>query len=224
MKLYMAVVLVLIILILFGLRALRRKTTAMLEQVLYVKQAPQLYLELLQNPRFKLLYRKSTIYLFQLDAYLILDDLHEIEERINLINTLPLTKPEKLDFLMKKLSYSCMKQDQQASKQTLEEWKQLLSSQKNEHAQRLLMEGETIYRLYIEHDQSLVSLFHQELQTSEGYRKGLVYYRLAKLAYYRNDNTAMNIYLKQAQSLLKGSTWQETVQEAQHNPSILETR
>lgn len=72
--LYFALVLILIIFVILNLEKLRRKSTSMLDDILYVKNNPALYLDLLDNRKLKLLYSNNTIEHFKLNAYLLMKD------------------------------------------------------------------------------------------------------------------------------------------------------
>ena len=79
-NLYLILVLILIVLAVMTLEKLRYRSSRTLDEILYVKNNPDLYLRVLQNRWLRLLYSDSTIENFRLNAYLMMGNQKKIED------------------------------------------------------------------------------------------------------------------------------------------------
>ena len=79
-NLYLILVLILIVLAVMALEKLRYRSSRTLDEILYVKNNPDLYLRVLQNRWLRLLYSDSTIENFRLNAYLMMGNQKKIED------------------------------------------------------------------------------------------------------------------------------------------------
>lgn len=219
---YVAGVVVVILLIQLALGKLRAISTMELDKVLYDQNNPKLYLELLKNKKLKLLYRKSILLQFALDAYLIAGDDLNTERMISQLNTFPMTKRENLEFNQKKLSYYCKKGNCEESMSALTKIKTILSKSKEQRYLNIISESELIYEIYIQHNIKLIEPLETHQKTQTGIDKGLTLYRLAKLSYYaKNEKNAIH-YLNLAKSYLVGTYWFVIIDSALKDLSFLE--
>lgn len=218
---YYAVFLVLIVLIIFFLSKLRQKTTNELEKVLYVQNKPKLYLQLLKNPRLKILYSKNALLQFELNAYLLSGDDLQIENIIKLLDVMTMTKGQSLEYNQKKLSYYCSLDKKDKAEDALNKIESILSKVKGDQAQSIRNESKLIFDIYIRHDTKLIKELEQIQANQQGVIRGLTMYRLAKLNYFDHDNNKARAYLVQARELLNNTVWFDIVESALKDMSIL---
>lgn len=219
---YVAGVVIIVVLIQLALGKLRQVSTSELDKVLYDQNNPKLFLELLKNKKLKLLYRKSILLQFELDAYLIAGDDLNTEKIITQLNSFPMTKRENLEFNQKKLSYYCKKGYSEESMAALTMIKSILSKSKEQRYLTIISESELIYEIYIQHNIKLIEPLEAHQKTQTGIDKGLTLYRLAKLSYYaKNEKNAVH-YLNLAKPYLVGTYWFVIIDSALKDLTLLE--
>lgn len=221
---YFSVFLTAVFLLLSLLGRLRRKTSNELEKVLYIRNDPGLYLRLLENPKLKLLFSKSTLLQFRLNAYLLSGEDERIKETIALLDRLPMARGERLEFLQKKLSYFCNQGSEDQAEAALKKIEELLARAKGEHARFILKESKLIFDIYIKHDTGLIKELEQLQKGQQGAARGITLYRLAKLNYFAHDSGKAREYLKQAQKLLTGTTWRDIAESALADLTVLDRK
>ncbi|WP_029452286.1 hypothetical protein [Clostridium algidicarnis] len=218
---YFTIILIVIFIISLLLNKLRQKTTNELEKILYIQNDPKLYLELLKNPRLKILYKKSSLLQFQLDAYLLLGDDFKIENIIKLLDIMIMTKGETLEYNLKKLSYYCSQAKKDKAQVAFNKIEDILSKVKGHQAQFIHKESKIIFDIYIRHDTKLIKELEQLQANQEGIVRGLTLYRLAKLSYFDKNSKKTQSYLLQAKELLDNTVWFYIVEEALKDMSVL---
>lgn len=218
---YIIILLTLMLLVIFLLNRLRQRTTNELEKVLYIQNKPELYLELLKNPRLKILYAKSTLLQFELNAYFLLGNNFEIERIINLLDTMPMAKGQALEYNQKKLSYYCSQGEKRKAQASLNKIEEILSKAKGNHVQAMLKESKLIFDIYINHDTKLIKELEQIQSDQQGAIRGLTLYRLAKLCYFDKNNRKAQEYLNEARSLLQGTAWFDIATAAALDMNVL---
>lgn len=219
--LYYLIFLILIFLIVFLLNKLRQKTTNELEKVLYIQNNPKLYLQLLKNPRLKILYRKSALLQFELNAYLLSGDDTQIESTIKFLDAMTMTKGESLEYNQKKLSYYSSMGEKDKAKEALDKIENILSKARGDLAQSILRESKLIFDIYINHDTKLIEGLETVLVNQQGAARGVTLYRLAKLYYFDGNNNKARAYLDQAKELLHNTAWFDIVESALKDMSVL---
>jgi hypothetical protein len=219
--LYYAIFLIVVFIILFLLSKLRRKSTQELEKILYFQNNPKLYLQLLKNPMLKVLYRKSILLQFELDAYLLLGDDSRVEDTIGLLDGTPMTKGESLEFCQKKLSYFCTVGKRPEAESVLQRIKSILSKVKGDKAEFIRKESKMIFDIYIRRDTNLIEELERAQMNEQGTTRGLTLYRLAKLNFFNNNAQKARTYLNRAKELLANTAWADIVESALKDMSIL---
>jgi hypothetical protein len=218
---YYAILLILIFVIIFLLAKLRQKTTNELEKVLYIQNKPELYLQLLKNSKLKILYSKSTLLHFELNAYLLQGDDIQTENIIRLLDAMTMTKGQSLEYNQKKLSYYCSLGSKDKAQDALNKIESILSKVKGDKAQSILKESKLIFDIYIRHDTKLIKELEQIQAIQQGATRGLTLYRLAKLSYFDKSESRAHGYLVQAKELLKNTAWFDIVESAIKDKSVL---
>lgn len=222
---YPSLIVLVVVFFVFMLSRLRKAATLELERTLYVKNDPQLYLRLLENPRLKLLYRKSTLSLFALNAQLLTGNDNEIISTLTSLQRVPLTRGEKLEYLTKRLSYFCEKQNREEAYKALEGIEIILKKPKPKPKQAsILNECRLIYAIYIKHDLKILPTLKNSLLTQSDPEKTLTYYRIAKLCYFAGDKTAAKENLLLAKNIQSQSAWSDIVALAIADLSILDRK
>lgn len=219
---YFMILLPAIFLALFLLSRLRRKTTNELEKVLYLQNDPQLFLKLLANPKLKILYRKSTLLQFELNAYLLSGDDLQIERVTGLLDAMAMTKGESLEYQQKKLSYYCSKGDKAKAEAALNRIESILSKAKGDQARFILKESRIIFGVYIEHDTKLIKELEKAQMKEKGAVRGITLYRLAKLCYFDGDYKKAQAYLLEAKEMLHNTAWFDIVELALIDMSVFD--
>lgn len=212
---------IVIFIIIFLLNKLRQKTTNELENILYLQNNPKLYLQLLKNPKLKILYGKNALLQFELNAYLLLGDDIQITSIIKLLDVMPMTKGQSLEYHQKKLSYYCTLGKKVEAEAALKKIESILFKVKGKHAQYILRESKMIFDIYICHDTKLIKELDCAQMKEQGVTRGLTLYRLAKLSFFEHNDKNMQAYLLQAKELLVNTVWFDIVESALNDKTIL---
>ncbi len=221
--LFLILICIIIILIVLLLTKLRRETTLKLEEILYVHNDVKTYLTVLKNNRLlRLLYPNGTIENLILDGYMMLNDKTMIEKQFEIVDGSHLNKGELLDFNLKKLSYFAKADNKEKSKQALDTISKILAKNNQPKYLEIKEEAARIYGLYIEKDVSLEKELLQLANKQEGIQKGITYFRLAKIAYYKTDKNEVDKYLQLAKPLIKDTVYQQIVELCQKDPHKLD--
>ncbi len=221
-KLFILLIGIIIIFIILQLTRLRRETTLKLEEILYVNSDVKTYLNVLNNNKLlKLLYPAGTIENLILDGYMMLDDADIIEKQFEKVEALHLNKGELLDFNLKKLSYFAKADNKKKSKQALDAINKILENNNKEKYREIKEEADRIFRLYIDKDVSLENELLQLANRQKGIQKGITYFRLAKIAYYKKQQKDVEKYLNLAKPLVERTNYQQIVELCEKAPEKL---
>ncbi|MGB7595069.1 MAG: hypothetical protein WBL80_05865 [Erysipelotrichaceae bacterium] len=220
---YPILIVLVVVFFVYMLSRLRKATTLELERTLYAKNDPGLYLSLLANPRLRLLYRKTTLLLFSLNAQLLKGDDDAIVTTLNTLQSAPLTRGEKLEYLSKKLSYFCEKQNAIEAGNALAGIESILKKPKPNQT-IILQECRLIYSIYIDHDMKVLKSLESSLQLQRDPEKILTYYRIAKLRYFAGDKKAARENLLLAKNIQSQSAWSSIAAMAYDDLTILERK
>lgn len=221
-KLFILLIGIIIIFIILQLTRLRRETTLKLEKILYVNNDVKTYLTVLNNNKLlKLLYPKGTIENLILDGYMMLDDADIIEKQFEKVEVLHLNKGELLDFNLKKLSYFAKTDNKKKSKQALDAINKILEGNNQTKYKEIKEEADRIFRLYIDKDVSLKNELLQLANRQKGIQKGITYFRLAKIAYYKKEQKDVVKYLHLAKPLVEKTNYQQIVELCEKAPEKL---
>ena len=187
---------------------------------------PALYLERLENNRrLTWVFRKNEILLMQLDAQMRLGQDAEIQHLIERLDGQRLQPREKVDYLQKRMSFFASIGEVEEAKESFIELTTYLHSVKADEVEKyrvMLEEGEEITQVYLDKNPDYRSTLLAKLATSSNpIQKGIRLYRLAKLSWFANDETAARDYLAQAKPLLVGSDYAPIIEQAQADPTIL---
>ena len=212
---------IVIFIIIFLLSKLRQKTTNELEKIIYLQNNPKLYLQLLKNPKLKILYGKSALLQFELNAYLLMGDDFQITNIIKLLDVMPMSKGQSLEYHQKKLSYYCTTGEKDKAEASLNKIVGILSNVRGNHAQYILKESKMIFDIYIRHDTKLIKELEQAQMKEQGITRGLTLFRLAKLSLFEHNDKNTQAYLIQAKELLVNTAWFYIVESALKDKSIL---
>lgn len=221
-KLFILLIGIIIIFIILQLTRLRRETTLKLEEILYVNNDVKTYLTVLNNNKLlKILYPKGTIENLILDGYMMLDDAEIIEKQFEKVEDLHLNKGELLDFNLKKLSYFAKTDNKKKSKQALDAINKILEGNNQTKYKEIKEEADRIFRLYIDKDVSLKNELLQLANRQKGIQKGITYFRLAKIAYYKKEQKDVVKYLHLAKPLVEKTNYQQIVELCEKAPEKL---
>ncbi len=187
---------------------------------------PALYLERLQNnSRLTWVFRKNEILLMQLDGQMRLGQDAEIQKLIKRLDAQRLLPREKVDYLQKRMSFFASIGDVEEAKDSFEKLATYLRSVKADEVEKyriMLEEGEEIIQVYLHKNPEYRGALLSKLSaTPNPIQRGIRLYRLAKLSWFAQDETAARGYLDQAKPLLAGSDYAPIIDEAQGDPSIL---
>lgn len=219
--LYFAILLMAICSIIFLLNELRKKSTNELEKVLYIQNKPKIYLQLLKNPKLKILYKRSILLQFELNAYLLLGDDFKTENIIKELDVMKMTKGESLEYCQKKLSYYCTGGNKAKALETLNKLECILAKIKGAQTEAIFKESKLIFDIYINQDTKLIKELELTGEKESGVIRGLTLYRLAKLSYFDQRYNKAKAYLNEAKGLLNNTAWFDIVESALKDMSIL---
>lgn len=188
-----------------------------------------LYLERLENNRrLKLIYRKPILLLYRLDGYLQKGDDEKALAVIRQLDAMKLEPRDKVEFYQKRMSFFVSVGDEKEARASLERLRNFLCSvqaDKVDKYKTILDEGNEIVRVYLDKDVSYMDeLLEKAKRTEHPVLRGVMYFRLAKLAWFKGDENERNRYLHQAERTLGGTAYQEIIRQALADPSILDTK
>lgn len=225
---YLILTFVLMVLVVFVLLRfqvhLREKYAGIIHTLMY--SDPALCAERLENNRlFPLIFRRPLLELWKLGAFMQLGQNQKIEQSIVRLRKLKLQPRDKLDFYQKTLSYYALTGNRDAALQCRNDLYAFIHSVKAEKLERyaaILEESDIIIGVYVEHNTALIKkLIGRAEHTKNNVMRGILQYRIAKLAWFKNDSVLCETYLNRAEKNLKGTAYQSIIESAKENPEIL---
>ena len=207
--------------------SLRDRSAKEIERLLLVN--PALCAERLENNRlFKTVFRRPVIELWKLQVYMQLGDDEKIENTIARLNGLKLEPRDKLELWQQSLSYYAVagrKDEALAAANNLRRFITKAKLQETEPYASILEETETIVAVYIDKNTALIKkLIGRAEHTKDNITRGIIQFRIAKLAWFKKDFELMNTYLNRADKNLKNTAYSEIIAAAKTDPSILEIK
>lgn len=204
-NLYLILVLILTVLAVMTLEKLRYRSSRTLDEILYVKNDPDLYLRVLQNRWLRLLYSDSTIENYRLNAYLMTGNQKKTEDTFKYLDTKKFSKGEALDYNMKKLSYYALHNNREKAKEALD------YIDRNLKDESLKEESRLIYGIYVLKDTKLIKKLDAMASEQTGQVKGLSLFRIAKLYHFDSDNRKAEEYLNRALKYLEKTAYRTQI-------------
>ena len=222
---YGALLFVLVLAVLLCLNLFRQKLTIHLKEILYCRNDPQLYLQVLTTPHLKLIFRPVGILLLELDGWLYTGSENQIEALIHRLENCKMKPAEKLEFLQKKISYYVSAQKKEQAVSAYHELDAMIGKSGSEKYKKILREAELLIDVYLNRNTNLIGrLVAYSEQQNDSKGRGITQYRVAKLAYFKKDWKLMNQFLSLAQENLKGTPWQSIIELALKDNRILEVK
>ncbi len=187
----------------------------------------KLYLERLENnKRLALVFRKPILLLYKLDGYLRAGDDDRVRAIIKELDGMKLEPRDRVEYLQKRMSFFVSVSETEEARASFSKLSDYLVSVKADTVElyrTMLDEGEEIIRVYLDRDISYMDdLLKKAESTEHPVLRGVMYFRLAKLAYFKGDALSREKYLKLAQSTLGGTDYEEIIAQALISPEILE--
>ncbi len=207
--------------------SLRDQSAAGIERLLVTD--PALCAERLENNKlFRTVFRKPVIELWKLQAYMRLGQDDRIETVLQRLRDMKLEPRDKIEFYQQSLSYYAVtgKRDEAlAARDALRCFIVKAKAQETEPYASMLEEADVIVGVYIEHNTALIrKLIGKAEHTKNDISRGVTQYRIAKLAYYKGDAKLLETYLSRAGKNLKGTAYEEIIEKAKTDPSVLERK
>ena len=189
----------------------------------------KIYLERLEhNKRLKYVFRKPILLLYKLDGYMKIADDDKTRSTIAELDGMKLEPRDKVEFLQKRMSFFVSVGEEDEARASFDRLNEYLHSVKADEVERyraLLDEGQEIISVYLDRDVSyMTSLLEKAKNTEHPVLRGVMYYRLAKLAHFKNDAAERQQYLKLALETLSDTDYGEIIEQALIAPEILETK
>lgn len=187
------------------------------------------YLERLENNKLlKLVFRKPVLLLYRLDGYLKTGDDGEALRTIRELDGMKLEPRDKVEFLQKRMSFFVSTGDEKEARASLDRLRIFLHSVQADEVEKyktMLDEGQEIVRVYLDRDISYMNaLLAKAKRTEHPVLRGVMYFRLAKLAHFKDDGEEAESYLRLAGETLGGTAYEEIIRQALVTPEILETK
>ncbi len=189
----------------------------------------KLYLERLEhNKRLGYIFRKPILLLLKLDGYLKTGNDDAIRSLVKELDSIRLEPRDKVEYYQKRMSFFVSVGEADEAKLSFEKLQSYLHSVKADEEDRyrtLLDEGQEIIRVYLDRDVSYMAKLKKKAENTEHpVMRGVMYYRLAKLAHFKGDEEQREKYLKAAAKTLSGTDYEEIIKQALIAPEILETK
>ena len=190
---------------------------------------PTVCLERLENnKRLKWLFRKPVLLLWKLDCAMALGEDGKARQTISQLRKLKLEPQDKVELYQKEISFFSTSGDGQRAIQARDDLKKFLKeagADKVKHYASILDEADIIIGVYVTHDTGLIKkLIGRAEHTKNDIMRGVIQYRIAKLAWFKEDATLMQTYLNRASKNLKGTLYEPIIAEAMTDPRILEQK
>jgi len=220
---YAVILFLLFIGLTYILSILRKKTLAELHDLLYVKLSFKEYYLLLSNWKLRIIFTKSQLLLLRLEGSMIAGNDRITYSLIHQLDEKRLLPYQKLDFYQKRLTYFVEKQQIDEAKRSLENIQSLLGKNTHEDAKKIVEEANTIYGVYIDHDKKYIQKLNKKAEsTTNLIVQGICYFRMAKLFFFESQSKKVDEYLYLAQANLKGTYYEQIIQEALMNHTVLQ--
>jgi len=189
----------------------------------------KLYLERLENnKRLTFVFRKPIMLLYKLDGYLKTGSDDKVRDMIEKLDSIKLEPRDKVEYLQKRMSFfvSVGKADEaRASFDRLREYLHSVKADEVDRYRAILDEGQEIIRVYLDRDVVYMDELRLKAQRTENpVLRGVVYFRMAKLAHFKGDAEARKKYLELSLKTLSGTDYEEIINQALKAPEILEIK
>lgn len=189
----------------------------------------KLYLERLENNRrLTFVFRKPIMLLYKLDGYLKIGSDNKVRDLIEKLDGTKLEPRDKVEYLQKRMSFFVSVGEADEARASFDKLREYLHSVKADEVDRyraILDEGEEIIRVYLDRDVSYMDeLLLKAQRTEHPVLRGVVYFRMAKLAHFKGNAEARGKYLELAAETLSGTGYEEIIKQAFKAPEILEIK
>lgn len=207
--------------------SLRIRSATEIERLLIID--PALCAERLENNMlFRTVFRKPVLELWKLQAYMQLGQDEKIDHTLKTLSEMKLEPRDKIELYQQSLSYYSVlgqKDEAVAARDSLRRFVYKAKAQDTEPYSTMLEEADIIVGVYIDHNTALIKkLIGKAEHTKDDVSRGIIQYRIAKLAYYKGDNKLLETYLNRAEKNLKGTAYEEIINTAKTDHSILEIK
>lgn len=194
-----------------------------------LQKDPALCLERLEhNRRLGWLFRKPVLLLWKLDCFLALGEDGKAKQTIEKLRASRLEPMDKLELYQKEISFFATSGDGDRARKAKENLTALLKeagAEKDPRYAQILEEAEIIIGVYVEHNTGLIKkLIGRAEHTKNPVMRGVIQYRVAKLAWFKGDRALMETYLARAGKNLRGTLYEPILAAAAEDPRILETK
>ena len=188
-----------------------------------------LYLERLEhNKRLNYIFRKPIMLLYKLDGYMKTGCDEKVRAVIEELDSIKLEPRDKVEYLQKRMSFFVSVGEADEARASFERLNSYLHSVKADEVESyraLLDEGQEIIRVYLDRDTSYMNkLLKKAEHTEHPVLRGVMYFRLAKLAHFKGDEAQRGKYLLLASETLNGTDYEDVIKRALTAPEILETK
>jgi hypothetical protein len=188
-----------------------------------------LYLERLDNNgRLSLVFRKPVLLLYKLRGYLKTGNDSEIRGIITKLDGMKLEPRDRVEYLQNRMSFFVSVGETAEAKTSFERLRGYLRSVHADEVEKyrdIINEGEEIIRVYLDRDISYMYELKHKAETAEHpVMRGVMYFRLAKLAHFKGSAEERENYLALAAETLSGTDYEEIITEAFKTPEILEIK
>lgn len=190
---------------------------------------PRLYLERLEHNRLlKLVFRKPVLLLYRMDGYMKTGDDTGLREMIAQMDKMTLEPRDRVDYLQKRMSFFISVNEKEEARDSFRRLERYLTSVKAEEKEPyrdILEEGREIVAVYLDREVSRIPELEEKAEkTTQPVRKGILYFRLAKLSHFHGDTEARERYLKLAALLLARTDYEDIILQAFTHPDLLEMK
>lgn len=204
---------------------IRKKTDAQLNHLLYETEQFDLYQLLLTNKRLKWVYSKNEFELLKLNGFMAESDDVKIILQIKALDQINLNPKLKLDFMSKRFTYFVEIGKEKEANLSYKALVDLLKMKKHPEAKKILVEADTVLQIYIKKDVKLIPELIKKADTEKNsIVQGVIYFRIAKLYYFDKKTSDMKTYLYKASKQLRETYYEEIINKALVDPSILNTK
>ncbi|MEG1858319.1 MAG: hypothetical protein RR216_06225, partial [Pseudoflavonifractor sp.] len=160
--LYLAAMVALVALVLWGMKRAQKAVLTTLAQTLYGEQNPGKYLALLKSRRLGFVLRKSTLALLRLEGHIQAGDAAGVAADGAALDAMRLRPEERLEYEQKSMSFLLARGDYEGARACLAKLEKLLEREPDEKLREILADARLLIGIYADRDVTLIPVLEEQ--------------------------------------------------------------
>ncbi len=218
-----AVILVIVVMVVYwGGTALYRRHLANKIANAMAKGDQETYQKLLFSKRVLFLLNPNSICLMRGGYCIASNRQEEAEKYLKMVQVKKLPFEQKINYYQTMTMLALNKKDKELYGKIQESLKGMKDQQHSEWIQAMVKENEINFKLYFDFDATVIDELNEQREKNEGAARGMICMSLAKAYHLNKQKKESTALLKEAQSLLKGTLYEELIVATLKDPSIMD--